>query len=279
MKKETNWRLSCVLSVLLGMFVPSVTHSAVIENPSSVGTNSGIGVISGWKCEAGNLTVRFNNEGPHLPLSYGSERKDVLNAGACDHANVGFVSIMNWANLGDGTHFAIVYDDGRPFANKFFTVRTLGEEPFMRGLEGECRIDDFPSPGKESFFRWNESTQNLVLRWSGWSGTEREPSPPSNGESGCSCESIAGIRFIIARGRTPNEACANVRAHCTEYAPADGPACTPHIVGSPGAERNLPDDCGKYVAGGGGDTATGGVCDVTVPFVTDMTTGLFHDCE
>lgn len=37
---------------------------AHIELPASGGTASGIGLMSGWKCEAGTLTVRFNGGNP-----------------------------------------------------------------------------------------------------------------------------------------------------------------------------------------------------------------------
>ena len=94
-----------------------------LENPSGGLFYSGIGVISGWKCEAnGELTVRFN-DGEPIPLVYGSERPDVLDASACDSADVGFVAIWNWANLGDGTHTAVVYDNGVEFGRSTFQGR------------------------------------------------------------------------------------------------------------------------------------------------------------
>ena len=80
------------------------------DSQDSITSLSGIEVISGWKCDAGELTVRFNGGSP-LSLVYGSERKDVLDAKACDQAEVGFVSIMNWGELGDGPHTAVVCDD------------------------------------------------------------------------------------------------------------------------------------------------------------------------
>lgn len=61
------------------------------------------------------------------PLVYGSERKDVFDAGACDHAEVGFVSIMNGGGLSDGQHTVVVYDDGVEFAQRTFTVVSTGE--------------------------------------------------------------------------------------------------------------------------------------------------------
>ncbi len=45
--------------------------AALIELPASGGTASGIGIVSGWKCEAGTLTVRFNGGNP-LEMPYGS---------------------------------------------------------------------------------------------------------------------------------------------------------------------------------------------------------------
>ena len=149
------------LCMILILLAPPLSQAAVLGIPSSGFTYSGVGVLSGWKCEAGELTVRFDG-GPPLPLVYGSERKDVLDAGACDHAEVGFVAIWNWANLGDGPHTAVVYDDGVEFARSTFTVTTLGEA-FVEGASGECTIADFPSPGESARFAWNQTTQGLVL--------------------------------------------------------------------------------------------------------------------
>ena len=75
------------------ILVPTLVHSAVLGIPSNGSFYSGVGVISGWKCQAnGALTVRFNDGDP-VPLVYGTERPDVRAAGACSHANVGFVAI------------------------------------------------------------------------------------------------------------------------------------------------------------------------------------------
>ena len=117
--------------------VPSLARAAALENPSGGLFYSGIGVISGWKCEAnGELTVRFNGGEP-IPLIYGSQRPDVRDAGACASADVGFVAIWNWARLGDGSHTAVAYDDGVEFARGTFQVATLVEdEDFVTGISG-----------------------------------------------------------------------------------------------------------------------------------------------
>ena len=143
------------------LLMNETAHAATLEIPTPHTTLSGIGVISGWKGEAGELTVRFDGGDP-LPLVYGSERTDVLDAGACDHAEVGFVSIMNWGNPGHGQHTAVVYDDGVEFDRSTFIVVTTGEA-FLEGAAGQCVVNDFPAPGEQGRFRWNQSTQHLEL--------------------------------------------------------------------------------------------------------------------
>ena len=165
-RRMTFWKAQrfVLLHLCLGIMVsaPSLAHAAALENPSGGLFYSGIGVISGWKCEAnGELTVRFN-DGEPIPLVYGSERPDVLDAGACDSADVGFVAIWNWANLGDGTHTAVVYDNGVEFGRSTFQVATLGEN-FVRGLSGRFRARDFPDPGVNTLLRWNQNVQGFVI--------------------------------------------------------------------------------------------------------------------
>lgn len=147
-----------ILAVLL---VSSVAQAATLDIPAPHTTLSGIGVVSGWKCEAGELTVRFNG-GPPFPLVYGSRRTDVLDAGACDHADVGFMAIWNWGELGDGTHMAVVYDDGVAFDRSTFDVVTTGE-PFLRNAAGQCVVPDFPAPNEAARFIWSQPTQHMEL--------------------------------------------------------------------------------------------------------------------
>ena len=151
------------LGILVILLVPTLAHArAALEDPRNGAFYSGIGVIRGWKCEVnGALTVRFNG-GASIPLVSGSRRPDILDAGACVRDDVGFVAIWNWANLGDGTHTAVAYDNGVEFARSTFTVTTLGEE-YVRGASGECTITDFPASGEAARFTWNVSTQHLEL--------------------------------------------------------------------------------------------------------------------
>lgn len=63
---------------IAGILTAASSWAAVLENPTGGRLYSGIGVISGWKCEADRyLTIVFNDDGKHIPLVYGTERPDV----------------------------------------------------------------------------------------------------------------------------------------------------------------------------------------------------------
>ena len=157
--------------IVFVLLAPSLASAATLGVPGEGTTLSGVGVISGWKCEAtGDLTVRFFADGSPVsvagidtfPLLYGSARPDVRDAGACLDSDVGFVAIWNWGNLDDGEYTAVVYDDGVEFARSTFRVVTTGEA-FRTDLEGECTIPHFPDPGDTARFVWNTGTQHLEM--------------------------------------------------------------------------------------------------------------------
>ena len=152
---------------IAGVLAASPSWTAVLGNPGNGRLYSGIGVISGWKCEAdGDLTIVFNDEGNHIPLVYGTERTDVRKNGQClenDHANVGFVTIWNWGNLGDGDHTAVAYDNGEEFSRATFTVGSTGEE-FLKGAMRQYLLENFPVLGETTILEWNESTQHFEIR-------------------------------------------------------------------------------------------------------------------
>ncbi len=154
---------SFLLHLCLGLtvLVPSLVHAqptGVLEIPGNGTTVSGVGIIAGWKCEAGDITIRLNDGDP-IPATYGLPRADT--SGVCDNdGNNGFFSYTNWGNLGDGEHMAVAYDDGEEFARSTFMVTTLGTE-FLTGANTQVSIPDFPMPGETTTFQWNEATQHL----------------------------------------------------------------------------------------------------------------------
>ena len=75
---------------------PAWALASTLEIPGDGTTVSGIGVISGWKCEAvGDITVSFDDGDP-IPLLYGSARGDTSASCNDDDGLNGFVAIWNW---------------------------------------------------------------------------------------------------------------------------------------------------------------------------------------
>ena len=133
--------------------------SALLENPSLGSAQSGVGVISGWACEAGEIVIEL--DGMPLKAGYGTTREDTRSV--CGDADNGFSLLWNWNNLGAGTHTVRALIDGVEFANTTVRVTTFGEDPFPRGLNGTFPIPDFPRPGENKRLQWEESLQNFVI--------------------------------------------------------------------------------------------------------------------
>ena len=132
---------------------------AILENPSLGSAQSGVGAISGWACEAGEIVIEL--DGIPLQAGYGTTREDTRDR--CGDANNGFSLLWNWNNLGAGPHTVRALIDGVEFANTTVRVTTFGEDPFPRGWNGTFPIPDFPRPGENKRLQWEESLQNFVI--------------------------------------------------------------------------------------------------------------------
>ena len=148
-----------ILLLVCLLLVGSPAWAANLESPAQGATLSGLGFISGWKCDAGEITVTIN-DGGHIPVATGQPRADTRVA--CGTLDNGFITQMNWNFLGTGKHTAVAYDDGVEFARSTFTVVTTGEE-YLPDAVGECVVPDFPAAGENASFAWNTSTQHLEL--------------------------------------------------------------------------------------------------------------------
>ena len=140
--------------------------SGLLENPFSGSFQSGIGLFSGWVCDASQVEIEINGDPPLTFMAgYGTDRIDTT--GVCGDSNNGFGLLFNWNLLGDGTrggtqHTVRALADGVEFDRATFTVTTLGTE-FVRGAEGECRVPNFPTAGETVTLKWQESMQNFVI--------------------------------------------------------------------------------------------------------------------
>ena len=189
----------------------SQLHAAILEIPNHDAVVSGIGVISGWKCEVeGELSIVFEDGNP-ISLLYGSERKDTEKV--CGDEKNGFVSIWNWGNLSEGTHTAVVYDKGVEFDRATFDIVTY-QTDFLRGASGQCDVQGFPSRGEIATLVWNQSTQHFEL---GEIRTEieepiEEPEKEEEGQQDRVAElhqevennNVPAVRALLAAGADPN---------------------------------------------------------------------------
>ena len=133
--------------------------SGVLENPGNASFQSGVGLFSGWVCEAQKVEVEIDGN-TTLEAAYGTERGDT--AGRCGDTNNGFGLLFNWNLLGDGTHTVRALADGREFGRARFTVTTLGTK-FLTGVSGAYRLPHFPRQGTDVTVEWQQASQNFVI--------------------------------------------------------------------------------------------------------------------
>ena len=159
MRHHSRWLIGMIAGLVL-LLSPARAPARILESPANNSTVSGLGFISGWKCEAeGDITARIDSA-DHIPLAAQQSRADTRPA--CGTDDNGFITQINWNLLTDGPHSVGVYDNEVEFARSTFTVVNFGQE-FVREATGECTIEDFPVTGETATFAWNESTQHLEL--------------------------------------------------------------------------------------------------------------------
>ena len=141
---------------------PAVPQAAVLESPAKGAALSGIGFISGWKCDASNITVTID-EGEHLSVAMHQDRADLLIEKTCgDTIRHGFIRQINWGYVGDGEHVVVAYDNRVEFDRAMFTVGSTGEE-FLKEVRRRSIIENFPTIGEDTLVEWNESTQHFEI--------------------------------------------------------------------------------------------------------------------
>ena len=144
--------------------VPAV--HGFLENPSLGSYQSGISAVSGWVCDAEEITIELN--GVEWKAGYGTTRTDTQEP--CGDVDNGFSLLFNWNLLGDGIHAVKAYADGVLFASTQVKVTTLGRE-FLRGVEFKEVFSPTPFLGDDVdtvatmnvHLEWWEPVQNFVV--------------------------------------------------------------------------------------------------------------------
>ena len=137
---------------------PLVFAQGMLGNPPDSGQESGIGIVSGWHCDAETITVQFDAYDP-LEASYGTTRQDTESI--CGDADNGFAMLWNWNLLGPGQHTVRVSADGEEFDSATFEVNTLGAE-FVTGLDLRAELTALDVE-KNIEVRWADSRQGFVI--------------------------------------------------------------------------------------------------------------------
>ena len=135
---------------------PGESH---LENPAANSFQSGIGLISGWVCEADEVEIALGALGRQA-AAYGTERLDTLDT--CGDTDNGFGLLFNWNLLGAGEHEVVAYVDEVEFGRATVRVTTLGVE-FVEGAAGACMVEDFPMLGETVTLEWQQTSQNFVM--------------------------------------------------------------------------------------------------------------------
>ena len=131
-----------------------------LENPAPASFQSGIGVISGWVCEADEVVIEI--DGQPIAAAPGTERADTLDR--CGDVDNGFGLLVNWAEFGAGEHEVVALMDGVELSRATVTVTVVDEaEPFVRGLAKRIELPGFPTPDETLTLEWQESQQNFVI--------------------------------------------------------------------------------------------------------------------
>ena len=138
----------------------SLWAQAALGNPQPGSFQSGVGVISGWVCEAEQIDIVFNPgtaTEETWRAGYKTTRPDTAYTPEgevlCGDTDNGFGLLFNWNRLGDGQHTVSARADGEEFGRAIFTVTTLGEE-FKENVRESLSLKIFrlrarmsPSPG------------------------------------------------------------------------------------------------------------------------------------
>ncbi len=143
---------------------PPSPSRAALESPLQGASESGVGLIRGWACDAGRVEVSLDG-GPLLATARGTDRPDT--AATCGRADTGFGLTYNWNRLGGGVHNLRAFADGVAFADVNFAVATLAaDSEFVTGLLKKIRLLGFPGTGAAAAQAASEADPATTLQWS-----------------------------------------------------------------------------------------------------------------
>ena len=152
---------SAAAASALLLAAPAAHALGIFENPPQGVTVSGASLVSGWHCSATRIEIEYDGGPARTPAASGTDRPDTL--GVCGKRDNGFGLLVNWADLGPGTHTVRAYADGELMDTRSVTVVYLGAV-FLGGKSATATVNEFPSEGLQLVLEWRESLQSFVAR-------------------------------------------------------------------------------------------------------------------
>lgn len=130
----------------------------------------GVGVIRGWACYSqdfkpvattiGTISYQIDNT-PLKPVPYGTSRGDVTER-CLGNESTGFAAPINWNRFSVGEHVFKLFVDGQEVVSQSIVVSGTGET-FLRGLDAEYELSNFPSDGDTTTVKWSQSAQDFTI--------------------------------------------------------------------------------------------------------------------
>ena len=137
------------------------------ENPAKDKAASGIGIFSGWVCDAETVQIEFEG-GDVLDAAYGTSRADT--EGVCGDTDNGFGLLYNFALLGTGSHTVKLLVDGEEVAQRTFGAVQLSKGSYVEFTDEELEslttsttLTNFPKPGHSVSLSWSQAVQGFVI--------------------------------------------------------------------------------------------------------------------
>ena len=187
----------CRALLVLAAAVPALAAAAPanLENPPPGAPLSGIGVITGWACNAQRVEASIDGGAPFL-VPTGSSRLDT--APTCGgRSDTGFAYLLEWNLLSPGKHTLRMTADGVEFANRGVVVVGLGDQ-WITDKGQSATVNDFPVAGQRTLLQWQPATQSFAVKQvtadapslkGRWNGADLErrsgcAAPENNGNHG-----------------------------------------------------------------------------------------------
>lgn len=149
-----------LLAITLYLSSATAFAAGQLENPRADSNQSGIGIVSGWHCDASVIEIVFDDR-PPLIAGSGTTRADT--EATCGDSDNGFGLLWNYSLLGEGYHRVRAYADGVEFADSGFTIGVVSDGTYQVDLTGNFHLQDFPQAGDLTSIAWTESTQNFTV--------------------------------------------------------------------------------------------------------------------